>query len=283
MTVTGGATHLRDSLQYAHLWGTEETRAWFAEDHRLRCWLRVYAALAAAQADLGLVPGSAAERIGAVAENASVDLPAVAEATRRTGHSTAGLVDWVRAQAGPDAAPYVGLGATVQDVSDTWTALTLRRVGDLVGSDLTDLLAMLTGLAQRHRATPMAARTHGQVGVPITLGFTLDYRSAYQRVGAQATAAEARGEDRFSDRDLKELNLPHRAAEDHSAAVAARAVPGGAAPDEVGRSARRLLRRSASRHQWNLREQAHRDAAVAGLVAEATARAGRPVQPAGSA
>lgn len=171
MTVTGGATHLRDSLQYAHLWGTEETRAWFAEDHRLRCWLRVYAALAAAQADLGLVPGSAAERIGAVAENASVDLPAVAEATRRTGHSTAGLVDWVRAQAGPDAAPYVGLGATVQDVSDTWTALTLRRVGYLVGSDLTDLLAMLTGLAQRHRATPMAARTHGQVGVPITLGF----------------------------------------------------------------------------------------------------------------
>lgn len=117
--------------------------------------------------------------------------------------------------------------------------------------------------------------------IAVTTG--IDYRSAYQRVGAQATAAEARGEDRFSDRDLKELNLPHRAAEDHSAAVAARAVPGGAAPDEVGRSARRLLRRSASRHQWNLREQAHRDAAVAGLVAEATARAGRPVQPAGSA
>ncbi len=165
------ATHLRDSLQYGHLWATAECRDWFAEDQRVRCWLGVYAALAEAQADVGLVPRGAAVRIRAVADEAQIDLPAVAETTRRTGHSTAGLVEWLRSEVGPDAASFVGLGATVQDVSDTWSALTLRKVGGIVGTDLENLLRALSALVERYRHTPMAARTHGQIGVPITVGF----------------------------------------------------------------------------------------------------------------
>lgn len=166
-----GATHLRDSAQYGHLWVTEPMRAWFDEDHRLRCWLGIYASLAAAQADLGLVPRFAADRIGEVARDGEVDVADVAAATVRTGHSTAGLVAWLQKQVGDESAPYVGLGATVQDISDTWTALTLRRTGELAGEDLAALLQLLRVLTVRHRTTPMAARTHGQVGVPVTLGF----------------------------------------------------------------------------------------------------------------
>ncbi|GLZ49334.1 adenylosuccinate lyase [Actinomycetospora sp. NBRC 106375] len=169
--VTSAATHLRDSVQYGHLWITAECREWFAEEHRLRSWLRIYAAVAEVQADLGRLPLEAAERIGEVAADTPLDLPAIAEATRRTGHSTAGLVDWLRHAVGPEAAPHVGLGVTVQDISDTWTSLTLRHTGNLVGADLRALLDALTVLADRFRATPMAARTHGQIGVPITVGF----------------------------------------------------------------------------------------------------------------
>ena len=171
MSTGPGATHLRDSAQYGHLRMTQPMREWFGEEQRLRCWLGIYASLAAAQADLGLVPRAAADRIAETALTGEIDVVELAATTVRTGHSTAGLVAWLQSEVGAAAAPYVGLGATVQDISDTWTALTLRRTGELAGQDLIALLQLLRRLTERYRAAPMAARTHGQVGVPITVGF----------------------------------------------------------------------------------------------------------------
>ena len=54
---------LTDSEQYAHLWGTEELRAVFEERRRLQSWLDILVALAAAQAELGIIPADAAAAI----------------------------------------------------------------------------------------------------------------------------------------------------------------------------------------------------------------------------
>ena len=69
------------------------------------------------------------------------------------------------------AREHVYLGATVQDVTDTWFALVMRRVGGIVWRDLRAIEDSLLDLAERHRDTPMVGRTHGQPGSPITFGF----------------------------------------------------------------------------------------------------------------
>ena len=159
-----------DSTLYRHLWGTEEARAIFEEPARLRSWLAILVALADAQAELGIVPAEAAQAIRAEAAAERLDLGFVAEETRRTGHSTLGLIRGLQRILPASAAEWVYYGTTVQDLTDTWTALAMRSVGSILWRDLRAVEGLLLGLAERHRDTPMAGRTHGQGGSPITFG-----------------------------------------------------------------------------------------------------------------
>jgi adenylosuccinate lyase len=164
---------LTDSVAYAHLWATDETRALFDERARWQRWLDILAALAAAQADLALIPASSAEAIAEHARVDNLDLDFLAEETRRTAHSTLGLIRALRRVLPDDVAEHVYYGATVQDLTDTWFALTMRDVGDLVDRDVRRLVGAATGLAARHERTVMPGRTHAQPGAPISFAFKL--------------------------------------------------------------------------------------------------------------
>jgi adenylosuccinate lyase len=161
---------LTDSEMYAHLWGTQELRDVFEERRRLQSWLDILAALAAAEAELGIVPAASAEAIATHASVDRLDLAFVAAETRRTSHSTLGLIHGLRRLLPPEAREHVYYGATVQDLTDTWTALAMRAVGEVVERDLRRIRAHLVELAERHRDTVMAGRTHGQPGSPVTFG-----------------------------------------------------------------------------------------------------------------
>lgn len=164
-------SHPTDSVVYGHLWTTPELHALFDDTGRTRTWLAVLAALAHAQADVGLVPAAAAREIERHAVVERIDLDEVAAGTRATGHSTLGLIRALRALLPPGAREWVYYGATVQDVSDTGTSLTLRTVADAVDRDLARCHAAAVALARRHRDTVMCGRTHGQPGLPVTFGF----------------------------------------------------------------------------------------------------------------
>lgn len=163
-------TRLTDAGAYAHLWGTDEVRALFADRGRLQRWLDILSALAEVQGEMGIIPRESATAIGAHADVDLLDLDLVAAETRRTAHSTLGLIRaWQRALP-PEAAEHVYYGVTVQDVTDTWTALVIRDVGAIAWRDLRSIEEHLLALALEHRATVMAGRTHGQPGAPITFG-----------------------------------------------------------------------------------------------------------------
>jgi adenylosuccinate lyase len=164
---------LTDSTAYAHLWGTAETRALLDETARWQCWLDILVALAAAQADLGIIPSSSAESIAGLARVERLDLDLVAAETRRTSHSMLGLIRGLQHVLPDDVAEHVYYGATVQDVTDTWFGLLMRDVGDLVGSDLTALIAAIVDRVEEHARTMMPGRTHAQPGAPISFGFKL--------------------------------------------------------------------------------------------------------------
>jgi len=163
--------HPADSAVFGHLWTTPEASALFCDEGRIQAWLDILAALAQAQADVGLVPPAAAAAIRAHADAAELDLALVAEQTRATGHSTVGLIRALREILPEHAREWVYYGATVQDVSDTWFALVFRALGDIAERDLTRMRDRALGLAAEHRATPMCGRTHGQPGLPVTFGF----------------------------------------------------------------------------------------------------------------
>jgi adenylosuccinate lyase len=155
---------------FAHLWETAETRELFGDAGRTRIWLSVIGALAVEQGELGLIPAAAATEIGTRATR-PVDLEAVAEETRASGHSTLGLIRVLQRDLSEDAREWVSYGATVQDVADTWTGLAAQRMLAIAERDLAATEASLAALAERHRDTIMLGRTHGQPGLPITFGF----------------------------------------------------------------------------------------------------------------
>ncbi len=164
-------TRLSDSQQYAHLWGTPELAEVFEERARLQSWLDIITALAAAQARLGMIPDEAAAEIAAHAHVQELDIDLLAVETRRTSHSMLGLINALHQILPESARGHVYVGATVQDVTDTWFALIMRDVGSVVWRDLREIEEKLLALAVTHRDTLMSGRTHGQPGSPITFGF----------------------------------------------------------------------------------------------------------------
>jgi adenylosuccinate lyase len=155
---------------FDHLWTTIETEELFSDSHRTGHWLQIIDGLADAQAKLGLIPHDAAEEISIRAE-LGVDLEAVAEETRRSGHSTLGLIRVLQRDLSEEAREWLYYGATVQDVADTWTGIVAREMLRIAERDLARTEASLVELARRHRDAIMLGRTHGQPGLPITFGF----------------------------------------------------------------------------------------------------------------
>jgi adenylosuccinate lyase len=164
---------IAESALYGHLWGTDELRDVFGEEARIRDWVWILVQLAEAQGELGIIPPRAAAAIARSAKPDRLDLARIARATRETGHSTLGLIEGLQQVLPAEAAEWVYYGATVQDLTDTWMATAMRRVGAAVWRELRAIEALLLGLAERHRDTPMAGRTHGQPGAPVTFGLKM--------------------------------------------------------------------------------------------------------------
>src|SRR5882757_1275183 len=143
------------------------------------------AALARAEAAVGVIPASAVAPIAKACKAEAFELAALAEAATRSGNLAIPLVKALTAAVGkadPDAARYVHWGATSQDVIDTATMLTLCAAIDALLPDLDRAIAGFAGLAQKHRGTAMVARTWLQHALPMPFGLKLaEYAAALHR------------------------------------------------------------------------------------------------------
>ncbi|MFD7519233.1 lyase family protein [Streptomyces niveus] len=140
----------------------------------LRAMLDAEAALARAQAAVGLAPEAAADAITAAAGEAGrFDVRDVALRARAGGNPVVPLVADLTAavdEQDADAAQYVHRGATSQDIVDTAMMLVATRTVPLILADLDRTADALAALATTHRGTPMAGRTLTQHAVPTTFG-----------------------------------------------------------------------------------------------------------------
>ncbi|WP_426957111.1 3-carboxy-cis,cis-muconate cycloisomerase [Muricoccus radiodurans] len=160
-----------DGAVWGVLYGTDAMRGAVGEMALLQRMLDVEAALARAEAGLGIVPQAAADAITAAARAEQLDLAALAKATRNTGYPVVGLVKQLGALAGEEAARWTHWGATTQDILDTALVLALRDGFQLIRDDLEDTIDALAARAREHRDTVMAGRTHLQHALPVTFGY----------------------------------------------------------------------------------------------------------------
>jgi 3-carboxy-cis,cis-muconate cycloisomerase len=148
-------------------------RARFDDLSRVQTMLDFEAALAAAEAELGVIPQAAVVPITAACDARLYSLDALANATARAGNPAIPLVAALTqkvAEQDPDAARYVHWGATSQDVIDTALVLQVRAALTMFDAQLARLADALLVLIREHRGTVMAGRTFLQHAVPTTLG-----------------------------------------------------------------------------------------------------------------
>ena len=184
-------THLSDSLIFRNSWGTDETRAIFDDEPRTRAWLEILAALAESQAEAGLIPAEAGRAVAQACRDLPLDaafFDDVRQGYEATNHSALGLIMAVQRRCPGDSGEWVYYGATVQDITDTWTMMALGRMREILRRDLGATYAAVIRLAAVQRDTIMPGRTHGQIGLPITFGFKAavwasEYRRHLERLG----------------------------------------------------------------------------------------------------
>lgn len=143
----------------------------FSAEQFIAYMLEVEAALATVQEKLGIIPSGTAERIKQAVSEFDVDLERLQTSIERQGIPTIDLIKQLREKVGGESASYVHWGATTQDIMDTASILQLRAVSQEIEPRLFDLIQNLTKLADKHRHTLMAGRSHSQQAIPITFGF----------------------------------------------------------------------------------------------------------------
>jgi 3-carboxy-cis,cis-muconate cycloisomerase len=178
------------------LFTTDAMRTIFSDHARVQRFLDFEAALARAQARVGVIPKAAVAPIESQCRAESFNIDAIARATALAGNPVIPLVKELTdavARRDQNAAGFVHWGATSQDVMDTALVLQLRAALDLIESDMTALSEALAHLAETHKRTPMAGRTWLQQALPVTLGLkAAGWLSAIERHRARLHELRAR-------------------------------------------------------------------------------------------
>lgn len=159
-----------DSQIHGCMFSTDEMREIFSDKSWAQKWLDTEAALAEAQAELGVIPREKADVIKKYARAELLDIPSIGEFYK----SSITIVPLLKAfkTVLPDrAGEFVHWGATSQDIVDTGLVLLERDACRVILRDMKLCLRYCLDLARKYRSTPMAGRTHVVHAIPITFGY----------------------------------------------------------------------------------------------------------------
>src|SRR3954451_20264391 len=160
-----------DSMIFRDIFTTAEMRQGFSDENRTACYLEIEAALARAQARLGIIPQEAAQEVVRKCRGENIDFAKLKTATERIGYPILGVVQQIVALCDKGLGEWCHWGATTQDITDTANIMMTRAGLDLIEADMEKIAAALADLARRYRDTAMAGRSNLQQAVPLTFGF----------------------------------------------------------------------------------------------------------------
>jgi adenylosuccinate lyase len=140
----------------------------WSERSKIDAWLAVEIAVCEAWHRRGRIPDWAIEQI----RTATCDLTRMQEIERETDHD---LISFLRAtgETVGDAARFIHLGLTSNDVVDTGLAMLTTQAGEQIDKELARLIDIIGKQAIKYRKTVMIGRTHGVHAEPTTFGLKL--------------------------------------------------------------------------------------------------------------
>ncbi|MBE1237692.1 adenylosuccinate lyase [Phaeovibrio sulfidiphilus] len=166
----------------------EKMASIWSPENRFRIWFEIEAHACDAQAELGVIPASAARTI-----RERGNIPYTAERIARIDeieavvkHDVIAFLTELAEHIGEDAR-FVHQGMTSSDVLDTCLAVQMVQAADILLEDLDALLEALKERAFEHRMTVTVGRSHGIHAEPVTLGlkfagFYAEFRRARERL-----------------------------------------------------------------------------------------------------
>ncbi len=148
-------------------YGRPEMKSIWEESSKWSKCLMVEAALAKAQADLGIIPKKDAVDIEEKADLKHVSIERIKEIEKETNHDIASMV---RALSEQCKSGYVHFGATSNDITDSALALQFKGSLEVIENDLKTLKKTFVNIAKKTRSLVCIGRTHGQQAIPTTYG-----------------------------------------------------------------------------------------------------------------
>ena len=141
----------------------------WSDQNKFQRWLDVEIATAEAEAEMGMIPKSAAR---AIRRKGAFSVERILEIEKKVKHDVIAFTTNVAENVGREAR-YLHYGLTSNDVVDTAQALQIRDASELLLQDLARLGEELKKRAFEFKHTPMMGRTHGIHAEPITFGCKL--------------------------------------------------------------------------------------------------------------
>lgn len=162
--------HIIDSRFFSAGFSTKEAGTVFCDIRRLQRWLDVEVALAISQANLGVIPLSAAEELTQTAQLNLFELNRFCLTIKKTGHPFIALLEEWRKVTSSNSGTFIHYGASAQDIQDTAQSLELKEVLSIIERDLCLVIRELLSLARKNVNLVMVGRSHGRHALPTTLG-----------------------------------------------------------------------------------------------------------------
>src|SRR5580698_8037049 len=145
---------LIDSAVFRDIFSTEAMRRVFSDENRVQKYLDFEAALARAQAKLGIIPKEAGEEIVRHCNAAEMDYAKLKAQTERIGYPVLPVVQQLVALCRDGLGEWCHWGATTQDITDSATVMQIREGLALVEAHIGAIADALAGLARKYRNTP---------------------------------------------------------------------------------------------------------------------------------
>ncbi len=146
---------------------TSKEMGWvWSEENKFNKWLDVEKAVAAAQAELGIIPVKAADDIN---KKARFEVSKINEIEEKTNHDVIAFLTNVSSYIG-SSSKYLHYGLTSSDIGDTALSLQILEAIKIIEIKTKNLLDILKIKSKKYAHTIMTGRTHGIHAEPITLG-----------------------------------------------------------------------------------------------------------------
>lgn len=156
--------------------------------NKYQCWLDVELAVCKALCELDIIPE---EDYLQIEEKAFFEVDRIADIEKQTKHDIIAFLNNLQENIG-SASRWIHYGLTSSDVLDTAAALQLKQAGEIILSDLINLLEILKIKAREFKYTLCIGRTHGIHAEPTTLGlkFAIWYDETERNIQRMETAIE---------------------------------------------------------------------------------------------